>query len=54
MQLHCLFEGKMLIVHLNGDFHLGRYIVGYTFGNHVFSDRISDDIPLATNEILKF
>ena len=30
----------MLIVHLNGDnhiqnFHLGRYIDGYTFGNHV-------------------
>ena len=37
VHLHCLFERKMLKLHLNGDnhiqnFHLGRYIVGY--GGH--------------------
>ena len=35
----------MLIVHKNRDnhiqnFHLGRYIVGYTFGNHVLRLRV--------------
>ena len=40
VHFRCLFEGKMLIVHWNGDnhiqnVHLGRYIAGYTFGNHV-------------------
>ena len=40
VHFHCLFEGNMLIVHYNGDnhvqnFHLGKYIVGHTFGNHV-------------------
>ena len=35
-----LLKGKMFIVHSNVDnhiqnFHLGRYIAGYTVGNHV-------------------
>ena len=42
LHLHCLFEGKILLVHQNGDNHiqnfsLGRYIVRYMFGNHVFA-----------------
>ena len=45
VHFHCLFEGKILIVHLNEknhiqNFHLGRYIVGYTFGNHVLRLRL--------------
>ena len=48
---HCLFEEKMLIVHQNGDnhiqnFHLGRYIVGYTFGNHVLRLRLRVAVKL--------
>ena len=39
------FPLSLLIVHKNGDnhiqnFHLGRYIVGYTFGNHVLRPRL--------------
>ena len=49
---HCLFEGNMLIVHLNGDnhiqnFHLWRYIVGYTFGNHVLRLRLRVAVKLS-------
>ena len=41
----------MLVVHLNGDnhiqnFHLGRYIVGYTFGNHVLRLRLRVAVKL--------
>ena len=51
VNFHCLFEGKMLIVHYNGDnhiknFHLGRYIVGYTFGNHVLRLRLRVAVKL--------
>ena len=40
-----IFEGKMFIVHYNGDnhiqkFYLGRYIVGYTFDIHVLRLRL--------------
>ena len=42
---------KMLIVHENGDnhiqnHHLGRYIVGYTFGNHVLWLRLRVAVKL--------
>ena len=51
VHFYCLFEGKMLIVHLNGDnhiqnFHLGRYIVGYMFGNHVLRLRLCITVKL--------
>ena len=51
VHFHCLFQGKMLIVHKNGDshiqnFHLGRYIVGYTFGNHVLRLRLRVAVKL--------
>ena len=54
VHFNCLIEGKILIVHenaVNGDnhiqnFHLGRYIAGYTFGNHVLRLRICVAVKL--------
>ena len=43
VHFNCLIEGKILIVHenaVNQNFHLGRYIAGYTFGNHVLRLRL--------------
>ena len=61
LHFHCLFKGRMLLVHLNSDnqiqnLHLGGHIIQYTFANHVLrlywriafkiiSDCISDDLP---------
>ena len=51
VHFHCPYEGIMLIVHSNGDnhiqnFYLGRYIVGYTFGNHVLRLRLRVAVKL--------
>ena len=51
VHFNCLFEEKMLTAHKNGDnhiqnFHLGRYIVGYTFGNHVLRLRLHISVKL--------
>ena len=51
VHFHCLFEGKTIIVIYNGDnhiqiFHLGRYIVGYTFGNYVLQLRLRVAVKL--------
>ena len=51
VHFRCHFEGKILIVHKNVDnhiqnFHLGRYIVGYTFGNHVLRLRLRVAVKL--------
>ena len=42
LHFHCLFEGKMLLVHLNGDNHiqniyLGNYIIGYMLKKSQFT-----------------
>ena len=51
VHFHCLFEGKMLAMYYNGDnhiqhFHLGRYIVRYTFGNHFLRLRLRVAVKL--------
>ena len=51
VHFHCFLKEKLLIVHRDGDnhiqnFHLGRNIIGYTFGNHVLRLHIHVTIKL--------